>query len=116
MISLGEFLKDARIRAGLKQIEVEKKTGISNKSLSNWENNVSKPSADDLITLSNLYCMSMDSLVGKQAQQPQKPSLADALPVVGNIIKMLVALSPKKQEEAANYIAYLAEKDKNNMS
>ena len=34
MISLGEFLKDARTRAGLKQIEVEKKTGISNKSLS----------------------------------------------------------------------------------
>ena len=112
MISLGEFLKDARIRAGLKQIEVEKKTGISNKSLSNWENNVSKPSADDLITLSNLYCMSMDDLVGKQKPQPQKPTLAAALPVVGNIIKTLAALSPAKQEQAASYIAFLANDDK----
>jgi transcriptional regulator with XRE-family HTH domain len=112
MISLGEFLKNARTRAGLKQIEVEKKTGISNKSLSNWENNVSKPTADDLITLSNLYCMSMDALVGKQSPQPQKPTLADALPVVGNIIKMLAALSPQKQEQAASYIAFLAQDDK----
>jgi len=62
MPSLGEFLRDARTRAGLKQIEVEKKTGISNKSLSNWENDVSKPSAEDLIALSNLYCTTMDSL------------------------------------------------------
>lgn len=112
MISLGEFLRDARNRAGLKQVEVEKKTGISNKSLSNWENNVSKPTADDLITLSNLYCMSMDDLVGKEKPQPKKPSLADALPVVGSIIKTLSELSPAKQEQAASYIAFLANEDK----
>ena len=112
MISLGEFLKDARIRAGLKQIEVEKKTGISNKSLSNWENDVSKPSAEDLIILSNLYSTSVDELVGKQPQPKAKPTLADALPIVSSIIKTLAALSPEKQEQAASYIAFLAQDER----
>lgn len=112
MISLGEFLKDVRQRAGLKQIEVEKKTGISNKSLSNWENNVSKPNADDLITLSNLYSTTMDSLVGKPEPPKPKTTISAALPVVGNIIQMLSALSPQKQEQAVSYIAFLANEDK----
>ena len=112
MPSLGEFLRDARTRAGLKQIEVEKKTGISNKSLSNWENDVSKPSAEDLIALSNLYCTTMDSLVGKPEKPKETPSLSAALPVVGNIIKALASLSPEKQEKAASYIAFLAQADK----
>ena len=47
MISLGEFLRDARLRADLKQVDVERKIGINHKTLSNWENNVSKPSAED---------------------------------------------------------------------
>lgn len=112
MMSLGEFLKDARQRAGLKQIEVEKKTGISNKSLSNWENDVSKPSAEDLITLSNLYCMSMDALVGKQEPRPPKPILADAIQIVGGLMNMLASLSPEKQKQAASYIAFLANEEK----
>ena len=112
MISLGEFLRNARLRADLKQVEVEKKTGINHKSLSNWENNVSKPSTEDLIVLSDLYSTSMDALVGKPEPPKAKTTLAAALPVVGSIIKTLSELSPAKQEQAASYIAFLAQDDK----
>lgn len=83
MVSLGEFLRNARIRADLKQVEVEKKTGINHKSLSNWENNVSKPSADDLITLSNLYSTTVDSLVGQKEMTPRIPRGANVFPLTG---------------------------------
>lgn len=112
MISLGEFLRDARLRAELKQVDVEKKIGINHKSLSNWENDVSKPSTEDLIALSDLYSTSMDNLVGRAKQSKKPPSLSAALPVVGGIIEMLAALSPSKQEQAKSYIAFLAQDDK----
>ena len=111
MISLGEFLRDARLRADLKQVEVERKAGINHKSISNWENNLSKPSSEDLIALSKLYCASIDALTGVKEAVKQTP-LTAALPVVGNIIKTLAALSPAKQEQAASYIAFLAQDDK----
>ena len=112
MISFGEFLKNARLRAELKQVDVEKKTGINHKSLSNWENNVSKPSTEDLMRLADLYATTMDTLVGKPEPPKPKTTLAAALPVVSNIIKTLAALSPQKQEQAASYIAFLAQDDK----
>lgn len=63
-MNLGTYLRNARNECELTQREVEKHTHISYKSLSNWENNVSKPNPDDLKTLSNLYGVSIDQLVG----------------------------------------------------
>ena len=90
MISLGEFLRDARIRADLKQVEVEKKIGINHKTLSNWENNVSKPSADDLIALSKLYVTTVDSLVGTENMPSRHAKLFELnekkrVPVIGSV-------------------------------
>ena len=43
MDSLGDRLKIAREKTERTQIEVSKRIGINNKTLSNYENNVSKP-------------------------------------------------------------------------
>lgn len=64
-MEIGIFLKTARERAGLKQVEVKKYTNINNKTLSNWENNVSRPNPEDLRTLAKLYKTSVDYLIGK---------------------------------------------------
>ena len=72
MISLGEFLRDARLRADLKQVDVERKIGINHKTLSNWENNVSKPSAEDLIALSKIYTTTVGSLVGTESLRSRR--------------------------------------------
>ena len=52
--------------------------------------------------------MSTDYILGRE----EKRLPFAALPVVGNIIKTLAALSPQKQEQAASYIAFLAQDDK----
>ena len=63
-MDLGTHLRNARNECELTQRDVEKYTHISYKTLSNWENNVSRPNPDDLKTLSNLYGLSIDQLVG----------------------------------------------------
>lgn len=47
-MTFGEKLKSARIESGLKQSELAKKLGTTGNTISNWENNVSKPDLDTL--------------------------------------------------------------------
>lgn len=46
--TFGEKLKQVRIEKRLKQSELAKKLGVTNTTISNWENNVSKPDLDML--------------------------------------------------------------------
>lgn len=77
-MDIGIFLKTARENAGLKQTDVKKHTNINNKTLSNWENNVSKPSPEDLRILATLYNTTVDYLIGKK-EEPNKLDLKGAL-------------------------------------
>lgn len=47
-MSFGERLKEARNRKKLKQSELAKQLGVKNTTISNWENNISKPDLDML--------------------------------------------------------------------
>lgn len=47
-MTFGEKLKAARMQAGLKQTELAKQLGTTGNTVSNWENNVSKPDLDML--------------------------------------------------------------------
>ena len=69
-MTLGAILKYCRTKADLTQREVNQLTGINYKTLSNWENDVSKPSPDDLIELANIYHVTVDYLLGR----PGNPS------------------------------------------
>lgn len=51
----GKRLKEYRKAAGLKQKEVTEQTGISRTSLCRWEHGFSKPSAEQLEILLDLY-------------------------------------------------------------
>jgi transcriptional regulator with XRE-family HTH domain len=72
-MKVGKYLKAAREDAHLMQLEVMEKTKISNKSLSNWENDVSSPSPRDLFALADLYGLSIDDLLGHRviSNRPQ---------------------------------------------
>ena len=67
MSTLGERLKKARKRKGLSQIDVFDAVGISNKSLSRYENNSSTPSPDVLMKLTRLYDVSGEYILGVSA-------------------------------------------------
>jgi transcriptional regulator with XRE-family HTH domain len=56
-------LKQARLAANLTQEELAEKIGVSRQTISNWENGRSYPDIVSIIFLSDIYDMTLDSLL-----------------------------------------------------
>lgn len=67
----------AREHKGYTQIEVSKRTGINNKSLSHYENDLYSPDFESIRKLANLYDVSTDYLFGliDKFKHPQTPQM-----------------------------------------
>ena len=63
MMSIGEKLKQARSATEFTQEAIAEKTGVSRQTMSNWENGKSYPDIASVITLSNVYGITIDSLL-----------------------------------------------------
>ncbi len=63
MATLGEKLRIAREKANLKQNDVSKFTGISNKAISRYETDYSSPTPDTLKILAKLYNVDINWLL-----------------------------------------------------
>lgn len=57
-------LKQLRTEAGLGQVELAKRLGVSKGVISFWENGLREPSMSSLITLSKFFKVTIDYLVG----------------------------------------------------
>lgn len=62
-MTVGELLKQQRLQKNLTQAKLAELLGVSIKTISNWENGRNYPDIASLITLSNLYSISLDQLV-----------------------------------------------------
>jgi transcriptional regulator with XRE-family HTH domain len=74
MSTLGERLKLARERTGLKQTQVKERTNINNKTLSGYENNVSEPDSATLAILAELYGVSYKWLITGEGSMIEETS------------------------------------------
>lgn len=72
-MTFGKTLKERRSQLDLTQQEVAKKLYISRQTISNWENGKSYPDLDMLIKISDVYHVSIDSLL--KGDQELKKSL-----------------------------------------
>ncbi len=61
--SLGEVLKENRLRCKMTQEFVSEALGISRQAVSKWENGTSDPSTSNLIALAKLYGVSSEELL-----------------------------------------------------
>lgn len=62
-MNVGEKLKEARIRSGLTQEQVAEKVMVSRVTVSHWENGKSLPDVFSLLSLSEIYQISIDELL-----------------------------------------------------
>ena len=60
----GEGLKAFRLENGYTQARLAEILGIKQSSVSDWENNISRPEYENLIALSFIYDETLDSLLG----------------------------------------------------
>ena len=64
MVNFGENFKNIRKQCGLSQQEVADKLQIKQSSVSDWENDVSRPDYEKLIALAELYDVTLYKLLG----------------------------------------------------
>lgn len=64
MMNFGENFKNIRKQCGLSQQEVADKLRIKQSSVSDWENDVSRPDYEKLIALAELYDVTLYELLG----------------------------------------------------
>ena len=65
METYGKALKYQREASGLTQTQLAERTGISQESISRWENNLVLPNIDFCIKLADFYGITLDELVGR---------------------------------------------------
>ena len=63
-MNFGENFKNIRKQCGLSQQEVADKLQIKQPSVSDWENDVSRPDYETLIALAELYDVTLYELLG----------------------------------------------------
>ena len=61
--SLGEALKEQRVRCKMTQEFVAEHLGVSRQAVSKWENGTSDPSTSNLLALAKLYGISPEELL-----------------------------------------------------
>lgn len=71
-MELSEKLKEARQKSGMSQDQVAEKIMVSRVTVSHWENGKSLPDIVSLISLSDLYNLSLDELVKGDSKMTEK--------------------------------------------
>ncbi len=69
---ISEKLKEARQKAGMTQEQVAEKVMVSRVTVSHWESGKSLPDIVSLISLSDLYSISLDELVKGDSKMTEK--------------------------------------------
>ena len=72
--SLGEVLKENRLRCKMTQEFVSETLGVSRQAVSKWENGTSDPSTSNLIAIAELYGVSSEELLRSTNAGCQKNS------------------------------------------
>lgn len=91
-MSFGKRLKEARTRKGFTQVEVARKLGIDDTTISKYENNKSEPDNEILIKLSELYNKSINDLLGTSNQFNEPPLPYGAIPYDGSRMEIIPIL------------------------
>ena len=71
-MDISERLKEARQNIGMTQDQVAEKIMVSRVTVSNWENGKSLPDVVSLISLSDLYSISLDDLLKGDSKMTEK--------------------------------------------
>lgn len=73
---IGQFLKALRVERGMTQEQLAEVVGVSNRSISRWENGVNLPDFDLLIVIAGYFGVSIEELLDgeRKAARDEKPA------------------------------------------
>lgn len=105
-MTLGERLRELRENLGLTQTYVAKKIKISNKVLSNYENDISSPDLETFKTLCSFYKTSSDIFLGLSFKEvtPSNNNITDE---EKKILAYYNRLNEENKDSAKGYLVDL---------
>lgn len=62
-MNFGKQIKEIRLSNNLTQEQMANKLNVSRQAVSNWENNKNLPDLEMIITISNIFSLSLDNLI-----------------------------------------------------
>lgn len=72
----GNRIRLLRKQAGLTQEELGKKMGVIKQTVSSWENNISEPNSEILLSMASVFDVSVDYLLGNDtSENPSKKNI-----------------------------------------
>lgn len=81
---MDDIIRNLRKRHYLTQAEFAKKVGVTQGTVSQWENGLTRPNLDQLRSISSIFGVSIDSLLNTQA--PVYTEIRrSAIPILGSI-------------------------------
>ena len=72
-VQVGKKIQEERLRAGLSQAVLSEQLAVTRQALSRWENGLSAPSIDSLLTLSRIFGVSFEELLCLDVQTDPDP-------------------------------------------
>ena len=90
-MELSENILQLRKALGLSQEQLAEQVGVSRQSISKWETGQSAPELDKLVRLSQVFGVSTDELLGKEAQAAAETSRIQDY-VQANLLRRFVTL------------------------
>ncbi len=115
-MSIGKQLKNARLSAGLTQIQLSKASGVSQGAITAYENDLQNPTAERLAALAKALGVPMESLVDPEAAAPQAQEAEPDNRLHGNsgvmqTHKIVLQLSPDAQKAVLQFAKALLLKE-----
>ena len=98
MMTFSEKLMDRRRKSGLSQEQLADRLGVTRQSVSKWESGTAMPELVKLISLSDIFGVSVDYLVKDYLEEPESADGGDDLSA-----QQAVRLE-KKVDELTNYV------------
>lgn len=104
-VRIGKFLLELRCERKLTQEQLGERIGVSNRTVSRWENGNYMPPVEMLLELSNFYGVSINEILsGRRLDDTEAKSAAD------ENLKSVLEESPFSLEEKKRYFTKKVEK------
>lgn len=78
-------IKELRLAKGFRQIDLAKKLGVLQSTISHWENGKVEPDMESLLKIAGLFDTTIDCVVGGAITPPSQKSSGKWIPVLGEV-------------------------------